>query len=133
MQSRRQPLCRCARRQLRALEHTAARLRGPCLVRRNGLKIVLGPLQTDLPDVERRLQDTGIEFRTCSDLLSNGGGPTSIPRILLMLYSLRVAVFIPTGLFAGPHINLAATYCIKCARAHLMRAIRTSGLMSGDG
>src|SRR5260370_35734029 len=28
---------------------------------------------------------------------------------------------------------LATTYRIKCVRTHLMRAIRTSGLMSGDG
>jgi hypothetical protein len=42
-------------------------------------------------------------------------------------------MFIGKGLPAGRHIFLEATYRIKCARAHLMREIRTSGLMSGDG
>ena len=41
--------------------------------------------------------------------------------------SRSVVPFIPTGLFAGRHINLAATYRIKCVRAHLMREIRSYG------
>jgi len=44
----------------------------------NGSGIVLGLLQTDPSDAERRSPDTGTEFRTWSDLLLKGEGPTSI-------------------------------------------------------
>src|SRR5215831_11288911 len=35
--------------------------------------------------------------------------------------SRAIGPFIPTELLAGRHISFAATYCIRCARAHLMR------------
>src|SRR5437667_9124875 len=61
------------------------------------------------------------------------GEARPVSRILTYVVFVESRIFIPPGLFAGRHINLASTYRIKCARTHLMREIRTSGWMSGEG